>query len=364
MSIASILARAGIALPDGGDFREYSMLRMDASGRFVREAADGSLVVVDPRSLPDFLDEVVVLPIGVTDVFVWVHGWRNDLDAAHANAARIFHAIGDPGRSGRYPGLSGFRPAFVAVHWPSWSSPSPWGYRSIRDRARAMTDEGFSEFFLAALLGYLRPTAEGEGGRGPATLRSRRGFYVHCLGHSFGGRFLTAAIGAAAHPKAPATLSLLDGVASAQRAVLSASPRRFEFEVDSLVVFQMAAPNRGFGETLRELVSDGPLRGPMLLTHSRRDRANALWHRFTEWGQPGIGATGALAPRDLLRWLPLLDVESVYDFRDAEGPSIVNIDANPVFGRETCWRLEGGHSDFWYEESIHLVLGAAEAARR
>ena len=352
---------AGTALAEGNGFQEYSMLLMNSSGRFVREGLDGEFHEIRPRGLPDYLDEYIVLPDDVSDVFIWVHGWRNDLKAAHANAARMFHAIRDMGQRDRdrYPRLSDFQPAFVAVHWPSWSAPTPQGYRSIRDRARAMTDDGFAEFFLASLLGYLQPTTTAAGGRRPGTLRSRRGFYVHCLGHSFGGRFLTAAVGAAARPQAPATLSLLGAAPSPWRAVLSATnPQRFEFEVDSLVVFQMAAPNRRFGESLRGLVSEGPLRGSILLTHSLNDRANSLWHRFMEGGEPGIGATGAIEPQDLLKWIHLLAPGSPYVLEDLAGGNIVNVDANPFFCMSKLYQVEGAHSDFWYEESIHLALSA------
>jgi len=55
-----------------------------------------------------------------------------------------------------------------------------------------------------------------------------------------------------------------------KRKVLSGSgdPGGFSFEVDSAVIFQMAAPNVGFGEQLRTLVNNGPLRGPFVVTFS------------------------------------------------------------------------------------------------
>src|SRR5262249_5103881 len=150
---------------------------------------------------------------------------RTDRAAAVANAKRMFNGIELVYKTRResYRNLAEFVPGFVAVSWPSESSPGPAGYKRIQDRASAMTEAGFAEFFLASLLGYLKPSDPGAGGDRPRTLRSKRGFYVHCLGHSFGGRFLTAAIGAAASPRSKKTLSLLHAVSTRKRKVLSGS---------------------------------------------------------------------------------------------------------------------------------------------
>lgn len=69
-----------------------------------------------------------------------------------------------------------------------------------------MTEMGYAEFFLASLLGYLHGERR-QPQRGPDILRVEGGQYLHCVGHSFGGRFLGEAIAAAATPSAP-TLAL------------------------------------------------------------------------------------------------------------------------------------------------------------
>src|SRR5262249_8299091 len=156
------------------------------------------------------------LPDKVTDVFVWVHGWRNSHADALANARRLFNGIVEvrKARPQAYLRLAPFVPAFVAVRWPSLSSPLPAGYRSIRDRAAALTEKGDAEFFLASLLGYLDKKNERVGGL--KTLAARGGFFIHCLGHSFGGRFVTAAVRAAGNPQAR-TLHLVNSVSPAGR---------------------------------------------------------------------------------------------------------------------------------------------------
>jgi hypothetical protein len=359
---------SAVPLPSGDSFAGlFSLLLMDDQGRFVRRQSTGAETPVPAQELPDYLYEKIVLPKGVTDVFIWVHGWQTDRPSAVANARRMFHAIGwSYERLGAaYPRLEGFTPGFVAVSWPSTSTSGPSGYRKIRDRAKAMTDDGYAEFFLASLLGYLSPSDLNAGGEAPRTLRSSRGFYVHCLGHSFGGRFLTAAIRAAANPQSKRTLSLLAEVLAPRRKVLSgtSAAEGFAFEVDSCIVFQMAAPNRGFGEELRPLVTKGPLRGPLVVTYSGSDRANCLWHRFTEGGQQAIGCTGANQPIDRIKRIKLLRSDSPYVSGTFPARTVVNVDANWLYRHYGWFQPEGAHSDFWYDDSVHLVLSVADASR-
>lgn len=115
---------------------------------------------------------------------------------------------------------------------------------------------------------------------------------MHCLGHSFGGRFLTAAVNAAAAPQ-PRTLTLMNSVSQSGRMVLAASdPQKFKFTVDSMLVFQMAAPCSKFAPRLCKLIHDAPFRGPLVTTFSDSDTANCAWHRRAE-GEDGIGCSGA-----------------------------------------------------------------------
>lgn len=357
------------ALTDGKPFENFSTLYLNDRGRFFEPGNDldgyGDRQEISLERLPHYLKRRIVLPLGVTDVFVWVHGWRNDYSVAIGNARRLFNGIitAYQARTSFYPNLAAFNPGFVAVHWPSVSSPLPSGYKRIRDRTTALTDEGEAEFFLASLLGYLEATNRREGGPGSRTLRAADGFCVHCLGHSFGGRFLTAAIRAAAEPQSPRTLSLLAETGSGMRKTLSAegASTRFRFTVDSLLVFQMAAPTRGFGLELTRLMMDGPLRGPVVLTYSCYDRANCLWHRLIERGEAGVGCTGAAEPIGDIKRILLGDLDYTYSKSDFDA-RIVNVDASHLFNKGRL-SPEGAHSDFWYEETVHLILSLANRAQ-
>ena len=349
-------------------FDNYSFLVLNHRGRYLEPMADlrefSDALEIKPNDLPGFFQKFIVLPADVTDVFVWVHGWRNGIDEAVASARRLFASIVELARSrGRvYPLLSEFRPAFVAVHWPSMSRPGPIGYRRIRDRARKLTDEGEAEFFLASLLGYLEVKNARVEGIGSKVLRARGGFSVHCIGHSFGGRFLVAALRAAAAPKSPKTLGLMKDVGMASRRVLSAgTDERFEFTADSMMIFQMAAPAKSYSSELQLLVTSSPLSGPVVLTHSRKDRANCLWHRAAEWGQPGIGCRGAKEPSREIQAIRLKELDKSYSVKDFNS-RIVNVDATWAF-RKAWLRVEGAHSDFWYAESIHLLLSLVNLLR-
>jgi hypothetical protein len=173
---------------------------------------------------------------------------------------------------------------------------------------------------------------------------------------------LTAAIAAAADPPARVQ-SLLGRVHAADRKVLSAAPEAngFAFTVDSLLVFQMAAPRLRFGPRLRQLIDRAPLRGPVVLTYSTRDRANCTWHRLGEGGEPGIGCSGAGEPKGSLTTIRLGGLDHVYTADDFS-TRIVNVNANAAY-TNPGFRVEGAHSDFWYEESIHLILGLVNFLR-
>lgn len=353
-------------LPEAPEFNAFSLLCLNEAGHYVEPGDDLEYFrdgrVIHPAELPEFLKATVCLPPGVTDVFVWVHGWRNDDSSALSSARRLFHGLNAvyQARKAYYGQLSPFNPGFVAIRWPSWSSPLPEGYRLIRDRAKQLTEAGDAAFFLASLLGYLETRSDRVGGRGSKTLAARDGFLVHCLGHSFGGRFLTAAIRAAAAPE-PRTLHLLESVGRGGRAVLSADDNTgFRFTVDSLLVFQMAAPHAAFGPALQSLAHDSPIRGPIVLTCSRHDAANCMWHRRAE-GEAGIGCEGASEPAADISGVSLRDLEHPYEATDFRS-RIVNVFASHAF-TDAGLRFEGAHSDFWYEESMHLALSLANLVR-
>ncbi len=336
----------------GADFTRFSMLYLDETGKFLDSEGkpDEEPRPIESDELPGFLKRSINLPKRVTDVFVWVHGWQNDELRAVSTAKRLFANLDEwfSSEHARYPNLDAVVPAFVAVHWPSNSTPGPRGYRKIRNRAEHVTTEGEAEFFLASLLGYL----DGGNVREPSgrkVLRAKDGFYVHCLGHSFGGRFLTAAIRAAAVPT------------ERTRKILAAAHREtgFAFNVDSLCVLQMAAGAEAFGTEFSSLLGTGPLCGPIVLTYSTGDTALCRWHKISEW-EAGIGCKGATAPADRIGTIALRPVESPYSKADFSR-DITNVDASHLF-TQGGW-AEGAHSDFWHTETLHLIASVVEQVR-
>ncbi len=347
-------------LPNAASFNDFSLVCMNANGRYVKpkqdldDFSDGQ--EINPDQLPDFLKQNIVLPSGVTDVFVWVHGWRNTHKSALASARRLFHGIDLLAQRSplRYPRLSPFVPAYLVVRWPSQSNILLNGYKKIRDRAMQLTENGDAQFFLASLLGYLDQKNQRSGEHGSKTLKAAGGFYVHCIGHSFGGRFLTAAVNAAAEPQLR-TLTLMNSVSLGGRLVLAASdPQKFKFTVDSMLVLQMAAPCSKFAPQLSKLIQDAPFRGPLVTTFSDSDKANCTWHKRIE-GEKGIGCSGTAEPNHDIATIKLAELPYDYTTQDFS-KAIVNVDASHIFNESSFMQPQGAHSDFFYEESIHLLL--------
>lgn len=323
----------------------FSYLRMNEQGAYI----DDQEGPVGDGNLARFFMRRVVLPPNVTDVFVWVHGWQNDDERALASAREMFSGLDYRMRNlaSMYPRISNYVPAYIAVHWPSMSTPGLVGYTAMRNRAKEMTTKGTAEFLLAALLGYLNTNNHRDDRR--KVLRAQAGFYVHCLGHSFGGRFLTAAIKASATPT------------ERVHKVLAAVKREtaHEFTVDSLCVLQMAAPATAFYSEFMALLDDSPLSGPIVLTHTIHDRALCIWHRLSE-GQPGIGCKGASSPSTRIGSIALLDASISYP-DDAFVMDITNVDASLVFKADEP--VVGAHSDFWHPETFHLIASVVEQVR-
>ena len=325
---------------------------MDEEGRFLDD--DGKPVAL--TKLPGFLKQAIGAFDGVTDVFVWVHGWQTDDDSAALAAQQLFQGITQRWVECRdyYPELSVFKPAFLALHWPSVSSFLPSGYNKIKRRASALTKTGEAEFALSSILGYLE---EAKGFERPSkgVLKSKYSFYVHCVGHSFGGRFLTAAIEQAGFPLSPRSGTLRLG--DRDRA------NGYRYSIDSILVFQMAAPCARFGGRLEKLVNSSPLGGPLVLTHSHHDHANCVWHRATEFGQSAIGCRGASEPHSLIHGITLRRESDPYTAGDFSTAKIVNVDAAWLYKGKPLDPV-GAHSDFWHHESMHLVLSLTEHVRR
>ncbi|MFI6869016.1 hypothetical protein [Nocardia sp. NPDC050406] len=324
---------------------EHIILDLDANGDFLDP---GSGKPVEPRYLRGFLARELDIPEDATDIVVFVHGWRNSPERAADSGQRLCAALESTRRENadRYPNLGPWSGYYVTVRWPSTSNPLPWGYRRIRDRAHAMTTEGNAAEALAHLLGYIDETRRLPGSA--PVLKTAAGQYLHCVGHSFGGRFLVEAVQAAAESR-PTTLGW------------NRSNPKYPYTVDTLVVFQMAAPPTIFADRLPRLLGDAPINGPIVVTHSTADRANGLWHWFAERAT-GVGYRGVREPADQLQSIRLRALGEEYGYDDFEA-RIVNVDANWRYRSGRFRRVEGAHSDFWYPESAHLILGLANLAR-
>ena len=312
--------------------------------------------LLDPRddspvrseAVPDLLARRVIVPEDATDVVVFTHGWRNSRDSAQRQARQFFTLVEEHYLAQRddYPRVDAWNAYYVIVRWPSMSNPFPQGYRRIRDRAHAMTTRGHAGQVLGHLLGYLNSGRRLPGS--PPALGSYTGQYLHCVGHSFGGRFLVEAVQAAADRKPPAL-------------AWNRENPDYPYTVDTLLIFQMAAHPDIFAGPLVRILSNAPINGPVVLTHSRADRATGLWHRLAE-GAPGIGQVGARSPVDHIIETRLHPVSERYRYAELDS-RIVNVDSGWRFRRGRWRSPAGAHSDIWYPESAHLVLSLANLAR-
>ncbi|MFJ2577900.1 hypothetical protein [Kitasatospora aureofaciens] len=331
---------------------------LDEDGRLL---VPGTRTPVPEARVADHLARHLRVPERATDIYVYVHGWQTGAAAADRAAGALLARAAELHRAApaAYPGLTrGFRPWCVVVRWPSSSLPSLGGYRRIRERAHAMSTPGRGQagYVLGHLLGYL--DADRGHPADPAVLANRNGQYLHLVGHSFGGRFLCEAVQhAAQRPAGPRVLGW-------SRPGDPARP----FTVDSALVFQMAAPRDAFDRLFPRLFavpgrSGAPLRGPLVLTHSRWDRATGFWHLRAE-GRPGIGHSGTgVAPVHQFSTL-LHPTDAPYPREVLDHP-IVNVDASGVYHGGLATRLApaGAHSDFQHPESAHLLLSLASHSR-
>ncbi|MPY60779.1 hypothetical protein FNH08_27610 [Streptomyces spongiae] len=334
---------------------EPAEIDLDENGRLT---VPGSGAAVPVDRVAEHLSRRLSIPEWATDIHVYVHGWQTSPRTATRTAMRLLQQALElrEANPSRYPGLEkGYRPWCVVVRWPSSSLPTLRGYRRIRDRAHAMSAEGagHAPYVLGHLLGYLDseridPTA-------PAVLAGRGGQYLHLVGHSFGGRFLCEAVQRAAERPPVLGWSTPD------------DPRQ-PFTVDSALIFQMAAPRDAFDRLFPTLFPSSdrlgaPLRGPLVLTHSRWDRATGFWHLRAE-RTPGIGHSGAAAASVPPFPTQLLTADTAYP-RHTLDHRIVNVDAGWLYrgGRRARLSPAGAHSDFQRPESAHLLLSLAHHSR-
>ncbi|MFD3778179.1 hypothetical protein [Streptomyces sp. NPDC058612] len=316
---------------------------------------------VPEHRLHHYFKESLAPPTWATDILVYVHGWQTSPSSALRTAERLLALVRDNAATApaRYPALvsGGFNPWCVVVRWPSSSLVTPAGYRTIRDRAHAMgapSGIGHAAQILGRLLGYLNAERADPGGA--PVLANRDGQYLHLVGHSFGCRFLCEAVQWASDAQLGDTLGWSTG---------GLSPS-LPFTVDSMLLFQMAARRDAFLSLFpyilaREGHDGAPLRGPIVATYSRHDRATGFWHLRAEQ-QPGIGHSGigaAPAPMFTTRLLPL---DESYPL-SALNHRFVNIDASDVYVRGRRLNPAGSHSDHVRPESAHLLLTLANYSR-
>jgi esterase/lipase superfamily enzyme len=327
------------------DDPSYVIVDLDQHGDILDPQTHNPLT---PVAIEGFLAHRLRIADSVTDIVVFVHGWRNTRTKAVSDSRRFIAALEATYAAdhGRYPELGSWLGHYVIVRWPSMSNPFLSGYRRIRDQAHAMTTAGRAADVLAQLLGYLNTHRKLPGS--PPTLRNPTGQYLHCVGHSFGGRFLVEAVQAAA---------------GSQPSVLGwnwTNPH-YPYTVDTLLIFQMAAPPNVFAQRFDRILHDAPINGPIVLTYSRADRATGLWHRLAE-GAPGIGHIGAQEPTHHISATTLRSATANYQHHDFNS-RIVNVDASWRYRRGRMWQPAGAHSDIWYPESAHLLLSLAHLAR-
>ncbi|MGW0188994.1 hypothetical protein ACWDV7_24930 [Streptomyces sp. NPDC003362] len=336
-----------------------AVVQLDADGWLLNESDEPVRADRLSRHLADRLTP----PPWATDIIVYVHGWRTSGTAAISSALRLMGLM-ERQRAGRaplYPRLDRrYAPWVVVVCWPSSSRLSFAGYETIREQAHAMgaRGKGYAPHVIGHLLGYLHsergdPTAD--------TLRTRNGQYLHLVAHSFGGRLLCEAVTWAAEAGRGGTLGWR----------VPTHPSR-PFTVDSLTVFQMAAPVTAFDSLFKYLRPGprghmSPVGGPLVFTYSRYDRAAGLWHLIGEKA-PGIGHSGmrlsaaadTLAPNDVWR-TALLRADTPYP-RTSLDHVFVNIDASWRY-RHNRLNRSGAHSDIYHPESAHLLLSLADHSR-
>ncbi|MFI7340374.1 hypothetical protein ACIBUY_20885 [Streptomyces sp. NPDC050085] len=322
------------------DLDEDGMLRHPDSDRQITDA-----------ELPETIRQLLSLPVAATDLLVFVHGWLTPPEEARARMARLVQLTEQAWavRRALYPRLpDGLRVQPIALRWRSDT-----GYREAMARTRNAALEGHAAHVLAALLGYLDawrelPVPDGA-------LPGRGGQYLHCVGHSFGCRFLCQALpeaGPAEHARRPE--HVMAGPVHRDE--------RYPYTVDSVLLMQMAAPRSTLarGGLYADLFERAPVSGPVAVTHSRHDRATGLWHFLAE-GHRGIGTAGlrkAVVPVHRIRMHP-----PHVPYADADlHHRLIDVNATRVF-RAGRFTRSGAHSDLWHPHSAHLLLSLMDRAR-
>ena len=264
----------------------YAELRFDKDGKVV--SRDEQNAVLTLAAQPE-----------VTDLIVLAHGWNNEMEEARALYRTLADQLLGPGSTGL---------GIVGVLWPS----------------KRFTDTDLIPGGAAALarnlLNYTtyytmkqRAGTIGFGGLAPILAKvhtARAGLRLHVIGHSFGGRLVSAAAtGGADDPALPLSSMVL----------LQAAFSHFGFAKDW---------DPGKDGLFRGCLSGHRVDGPIAVTHTANDRAVGIAYALASRiaGQiaaalgdasdvyGGIGRNGALSTPEALAG-ELFDVDRAYSFQ-------------------------------------------------
>lgn len=325
------------------------LIDLDADGQLLYP---GSRTVVPREAIPGFLETHLRLREETTDIFLHVHGWRTSPSDAEDKAHKLF-ALVDlmmAQQAHAYRRILGFRPQYVGVRWPSADKRLPLDYYAIRDRTASMSASGQVARVLGAVLGYFNTNRELPE-PGPDVFAGAYGQYLHCVGHSFGSRFLL-------HGILEASARLAEG--GPDTLAWDWRDPSYPWTLDSLTLFQAALPADAFAHPpYAGILDPSVLNAPVIMTYSPSDTALGFYHRRNEQ-QDGIGHLGATAPAKQITRVPLQDIGTSYTL--ARDKRLINVDASHLYVKGM--RIAGGaHSDFYHPESAHLLLSLADAAR-
>jgi hypothetical protein len=320
--------------------------------------ADGHLLQPDGRatvpheSVPQYLEQHLRLREETTDIFLYVHGWRTSADAAITNARKLFTLVDSlmAQQPHSYARIRDFQPQYVCVRWPSADKWLPLDYETVRDRTESMSHDGHVPRLLGSVLGYFNDHREPPE-TNPDVLTGAYGQYLHCIGHSFGSRFLLHAI-------LQATARLAAG--GPDTLAWNWEDSAYPWTLDSLTLFQAALPADSFSQPpYSDMLTHNVLNAPVVMTYSPSDTALGFYHERSE-KQVALGYLGATAPAQHIERLAINDIQTPYEL--PKNKRLLNVDASQLFVRGN--RLLGGaHSDFYRPEAAHLLLSLAQAAR-
>ena len=212
------------------------------------------------------------------DLFVMVHGWNSDIDDARGLYTNFFTQFSRTLHTYAAPGVTSRQCAVMGILWPSEK------YVDASEIAGGAAGFLSSTGMLRRDTTYrLMKNRAGIVGRGgvASTLDQIRGAFpgirIHLAGHSFGCRAIVAAAAATAKP------------------------------VDSMTLLQAAFSHNSFSPDydsthqpggFRYVVSGRKCEGPMLVTHSVKDEALALYYpiasRIFRQNSSSIGDAGDL----------------------------------------------------------------------